>query len=771
MEEILKRIKFFDQVPNALEFLKTKGAVTVWGEGNAESPYEKSRYHVGKVTSACALSKFAALGAKVSILLTADNLPILKGDVAKSLYNLRINELETWVKGIIGPELTIVDTAKEFTLLRSSAKHENIISFWRKVQDLASILFDEIAKTSQSQKDALKDSLSGYSTRDGNWETAWAEVPNIFKSIIENNLPSTKTYYNQALTHDVAALLYLLIKNPPWLHTGWISQSGAVLSCAFGERLILEAERNMYWLRAFRLLHCHTSNLTLDKVPFPAIASFENLQNCNGTGPMKADDKEKSICVFSSNSNIFEKLNRSCESLLVEMATRLSWANTNVPELKSTAQLNSSSSKKELCNGLSEAIYVFRQLWRTYVKNTLQVDNWFCLQYICNDMANIQKNKSWKEGLSPAFADDINSDLSVYNKLATELVPQVIKKSDHPDIMLLHNTVREIVASTANIDVILHMTGKRYRDHGIHQIHVAVLGHLLLQALTPDSRPNSSRTVAEAVANIYSVKVIDVNAAYIVCSLVHDTGYPLSEIAWLIGKLYSMLAVADETNKKAAKDLAISLREFVKSFSSNWYLSLLAKIQDQCSCKPLSVQRWDKESRTWAEKLSGSNNLEWPTHGLLSAMNLLHLIQETKNIKLDEKDQPLLFQILKAIALHDRNNIVNMNNDFLVFLLALCDEIQEWSRRIFVDGEAIIESRYIRLSGLSSVSDNQWQLSNNLLVHFVHSGVENTHLPWDYARFLDSKKRNLTRIINLQPNLFPTKISFDITIGPEQISS
>jgi hypothetical protein len=88
--------------------------------------------------------------------------------------------------------------------------------------------------------------------------------------------------------------------------------------------------------------------------------------------------------------------------------------------------------------------------------------------------------------------------------------------------------------SLTNIDWLLHLSKKRYRDHASHQLFVGALGWFLLHCLLPSPSPKATdggdQTLKQWIAKRLELSEEDVEVAWWVSSLLHDHAYPLAHM-------------------------------------------------------------------------------------------------------------------------------------------------------------------------------------------------------------------------------------------------
>ena len=128
-------------------------------------------------------------------------------------------------------------------------------------------------------------------------------------------------------------------------------------------------------------------------------------------------------------------------------------------------------------------------------------------------------------------------------------------------------------------------------------------------------------------------------------------------------------------------------------------------------------------------------------HGVIGAAIL------AQNIKRGSIDN-IIRMALKAIALHNnKNNKIRFDEEPIAALLALCDELQEWERDIYIDGEVVNEFKKIEIKILDNEYNNR-AIGKKLCVTYNCDEVEVIEKTgWSYNVFIKNKKENIKRIV------------------------
>ncbi len=788
MNNLLDCLNLREAIPGKAEYLQNIDVVTVWGEGDVNSPYDSDRYHMGQLSMVCAMFGLAASGSSLSIFMTSDNHGRELYSTSDILYQKRKKRLIKWLEALLGNKLEIVDAVERYNTIKECSKPEygEAISFWGKAVTHLQKFYRQLAeikknKVIASDWETFRKSIEGSKKDDNGWNEAIQKAPEAIKNWIYSTF---NTIDYSELQDDIGAIIFsLVMKEGKWREQyfrRWLDETGTVLSIDFGNSLIVEAKRNMYWLRTFRLIHKYTASNEGNHIQFPEIASLVNLPNKDNNGPMIGKEKEGAISIFSRRNEIEKILRSSDNTFLKSIMMSLSWLDDRIPEIKHLADFNVSNEKENIAIAITDIVELISEYWPGEEEKILQMDDRFSLRYATEGILKMDTGERWKRGYSSSIGEVDYDGTSLFQELAQQIIKNGYEKSENSELKLAEGGINRLINYTSQIDMVLHMTEKRYRDHGKHQINVALLGHFLLHSFSPKIDYLNPTTVAEEVIAFLKPLTLtsqDFSLMFLIAAIAHDHGYPLLRVAWLIGTLYQMESFNKVETSDTSINLAESLKDYVTPFSSNWFLLLLDQIKEEKSCDPLKFERWGDDSLGWAasildvREIQLKQQLKWPSHGLISAMNLKGIINDDNaNIELEvsRQDHQFLTSIIRAIAIHDLDNInVNLKDDPVAYFLILSDEIQEWNRKIFYKGNAQIESSYVELLGLIYVDKFLYQLPEKLQMHFYHHGLKKTKIPWDYNIFRDSKRRNFKRLeIGDFNNIFPKTIDFDLSVGP-----
>lgn len=234
------------------------------------------------------------------------------------------------------------------------------------------------------------------------------------------------------------------------------------------------------------------------------------------------------------------------------------------------------------------------------------------------------------------FTEDINHRLM-----------QLIANYGHTELEIpFRIDLRAHLLHAARGESALYVLKAFYRDHFFHAIEVCFLGHFILEIEIEDGK-----YFWEIVGNILNItekkKVLQL---WYVASLLHDVGYAI-----------------DMFNNSQRHLEFFKHSKAIKKFTSQ-----IRTIKEQL------IESSEVSNLQIGELFKGVEN----DHGIIGALHLQALIEKIENedddVKLKEFEPAI-----QAIALHNlrkKENKINFSENPIAFLLAFCDQIQEWNR-------------------------------------------------------------------------------------------
>lgn len=317
------------------------------------------------------------------------------------------------------------------------------------------------------------------------------------------------------------------------------------------------------------------------------------------------------------------------------------------------------------------------------------------------------------------------------------------------------------------IDWLLHLGRKRYRDHASHQLFVGTLGSFLLSCKLGS---RDGETLKQWIAAKKGWCSDEVDIAWWMASLLHDHAYPLEQMLKvtpalvkqgcrmdLLDHTWSLLGCDSSPDCRSASQNSV-----VKDLYDPDLLRSLRKNAEIPDPKERRLGLGEILDR-WLAPMFGEGTITRETakvqdgetcydHGILGAANLAALLLSI------EQDNSILNAAIRAIGIHNGpacHETVNAAEDPLAFLLILCDEFQEWDRRIVVNDEVLTESDQIYLRGLDKEGDD-YIVGDSLTIVFEYPKTETLErTKWSYTIFSESKKKAFNRLA--VPIDFPIK--------------
>jgi hypothetical protein len=361
----------------------------------------------------------------------------------------------------------------------------------------------------------------------------------------------------------------------------------------------------------------------------------------------------------------------------------------------------------------------------------VKVNNEFLIEEICKILGSSSEGTDRKK-----YYDII---MRIYEKWIKNNVPHDIE-----------SRLRLLVEQSRHLDWALFLTNKRYRDHYQHQFNVGALGWFLLQSYVSNDKRLDEK-IAELYADRWELK--DVHTAWWISSLLHDHGYPISY--WL-NSIPAMRTIGTEF-----KELKSPLTSIEKALNEVYYAMLSPDFGRLANMKS-SREDIQETVKDGLDLIGLPSSIETELkediydHGMLSATNLALMFKNNLN--------DILKESAKAIALHSNTKIdVKFEDSPIAFLLILCDEIQEWGRKMIISDKFKPELEHIRIGPFLD-EEGKRKFNKSLKVKFEYGDakvLKDTN--WNYELFNKSKLENFkrlkfTRMIN------PQKIEFEVRI-------
>jgi len=332
----------------------------------------------------------------------------------------------------------------------------------------------------------------------------------------------------------------------------------------------------------------------------------------------------------------------------------------------------------------------------------------------------------------------------------------------------------ELVEKSRLLDWLLAFTGKRYRDHAVHQWRVAALGWFLLHAhVLPDiplwqyaaqrRQALGGAAVPQNACGHRDCPPDRIAYAWWVAALMHDHAYPLCHMLQTLESVLLLVRGAAPGEADRTRTTIKALAQTPRTFAGD-ALAVMDSPSVSLGAHDYLRRRLVACGVLPAQGVPPANDPNLWDHGMWSAANLCNLFADW-NFPLSAADPHVghLVEALRAIAVHSElpsaERSVSIKDNPLGWLLCLCDELQEWDRCVAVAGCAVPETDHIELDGIAwdgNAVDPIRFTGDDLVVAFKYSDQRTLELTeWNAEIFLKSKSKRLGRLCvptGLRPN-------------------
>ncbi len=258
---------------------------------------------------------------------------------------------------------------------------------------------------------------------------------------------------------------------------------------------------------------------------------------------------------------------------------------------------------------------------------------------------------------------------------------------------ITNKEILNIIRALPEFEALMYIMNVRkfYRDHTAHSLRVAALGDFLLD------KKGLAGGIEGFIMDKLQFTKEEVRTTWWFTGLLHDIGTPLAKLStslnWsLINEMtrcYSPLGIDFYPLQISVEHPDLGNRSYLKllseGFPKGWQKIISNGLGD--TQRIPSSFRYLTRKRKRTEYQPTSSGLD---HGVIAAVTLLRSLGSPEDVKEKYSENRPLIEAARAIALHD--NIEKLKplpfEEYpLLFLLAVCDELQEWSRPIPVTTE------------------------------------------------------------------------------------
>ncbi|MFX1508667.1 MAG: hypothetical protein ACFFBR_00035 [Promethearchaeota archaeon] len=258
---------------------------------------------------------------------------------------------------------------------------------------------------------------------------------------------------------------------------------------------------------------------------------------------------------------------------------------------------------------------------------------------------------------------------------------------------ITNEEILRIIKALPEFEALMYIMNVRkfYRDHTAHSLRVATLGDYLLE------KEGNAGELQQLLREKMNLTKEEVQTTWWFTGLLHDIGTPLAKLVtslnWsLINEMtrcYSPLGMDFSPLQIGLNHPDLGnvgyLKILTKGYPKKWHTFIangLGKVKEAPNAfRYLATDQHKGEYKPPSLKID---------HGVVAAVTLLRTLGPPEYVEQENpKDRPLI-EAARTIALHDV--IENLGplpfEDYpLLFLLAICDELQEWGRPIPISTE------------------------------------------------------------------------------------
>ncbi|MHA1437432.1 MAG: hypothetical protein ACTSPD_07615 [Promethearchaeota archaeon] len=277
--------------------------------------------------------------------------------------------------------------------------------------------------------------------------------------------------------------------------------------------------------------------------------------------------------------------------------------------------------------------------------------------------------------------------------------------------------IRKYFKEFSEFEDILYGSVKYYREHSLHVIRVFLLGFYLLN--------NQKFANSRDVINFNNIEIFskslksendqkdleDKQAIWTIIALTHDLGYPIQKISNINEKIRKIIEYYGPSGIEEFKYRLPLQNQNLNNFILEFISSKL-KINKQNNNNFYSVI----QNKFY---LKFSKAFEEFNHGIMSCILLMkHLVYFKESDyshshlsplnRRDARQFQIRWEILRAIASHDNQDIYHVYPTKFPFILTICDDMQEWDRPILI--RRFESRREIKINSFNKKEINYEQL-------------------------------------------------------------
>jgi hypothetical protein len=327
----------------------------------------------------------------------------------------------------------------------------------------------------------------------------------------------------------------------------------------------------------------------------------------------------------------------------------------------------------------------------------------------------------WARTVDPRVNDNADEFVTKYYDAAFGAITKKLGAFENSSLGLSRSVVSkliELASENRTTDLFLFFGAKKtHRDHYVHTFNVAGLGQFFL-----DLHVSTGKQLKQYIADNLSCSALDVEMTWWLTAMLHDHAYPLYSMMQWLSRLHPLAKAYPE--KKA------TLIALAKP-----HLESLPLVHDDIK-KPMlkAIESGDFGlTGLWDETKLKRRDLFWfldpkdldplcakpeVDHAFAAVLNIVfHLQPWTTEVK----TRTLVRQLLRGILFHTQVPLadgkvsdIHWRPDPMAYLLLICDELQEWSRRTLNEKAGTMQSASseLLLSPLRRRLDSEesWQL-------------------------------------------------------------